>query len=137
MYYSYLEEGDKCPKYPCKGKMHYPLPENCSCHISPPCSACTDIVLTCNECGWEDDSEPERAVMVCPGLSEIIHKPRKLDNTKIDYRILPHTHFTMILKGVYPEHMSQQEVKEQVKGTFGGRMVSFKDGKFEYIAYTD
>ena len=26
----------------------------CSCHINPPCSACTDKKLTCPECGWEE-----------------------------------------------------------------------------------
>ena len=47
-----LSEGDKCPK--CEGKMYYPPVENCSCHINPPCSACTNNVLTCDQCGFED-----------------------------------------------------------------------------------
>ncbi len=49
----YLEEGDKCEK--CEtGRMEYPETEGCSCHINPPCSACTDKELVCSDCGWEE-----------------------------------------------------------------------------------
>ena len=59
------EEGDTCnrveeqdedaprgyrPK-PCQGVMHYADVEDCSCHISPPCSACVDNPLVCDTCG--------------------------------------------------------------------------------------
>lgn len=63
--------------------------------------------------------------------------PRKLDNTKIDWTTHNHTHFTMLVKGVYPSGTTRQEVEELVKGTFGGRFNYFENGKFEYIAYTD
>jgi len=43
----------------------------------------------------------------------------------------------MIKEGVYPLHMSMEEVRQEVRGTFGGRFEYFKDGKFKYIAYTD
>lgn len=50
----YLEEGDKCPE--CGGVMEYPhMVENCSCHISPPCSACLSVVITCSSCGYEQE----------------------------------------------------------------------------------
>jgi len=60
-----------------------------------------------------------------------------LDNTKVSWRYIPHTHFTMIKEGVYPEHMTREEVEKEVIGTFGGRFEQFGGGKFKYIAYTD
>ena len=55
-----LEEGGPCPC--CGGKLKFPPPENCSCHINPPCSSCTSVVLTCEDCGWEDGMEIERGI---------------------------------------------------------------------------
>ena len=43
----------------------------------------------------------------------------------------------MIKEGVYPEGMTKEQVREKVKGSFGGRFESFGNGKFKYIAYTD
>jgi hypothetical protein len=43
----------------------------------------------------------------------------------------------MIREGVYPDGTSQEQVRELVKGTFGGRFESFGGGKFRFIAYTD
>jgi hypothetical protein len=43
----------------------------------------------------------------------------------------------MIKRGVYPEGMTQEEVRAKVTGTFGGRFKHFGDGKFEFVAYTD
>lgn len=37
----------------CFGTMEFPEVENCSCHILPPCFACTENKLTCSECGVE------------------------------------------------------------------------------------
>lgn len=56
----YYEEGDRCPQ--CKsGELYYQEVENCSCHISPPCSACVENPLECIECGWEEgDSIQEK-----------------------------------------------------------------------------
>lgn len=57
-----LDEGDHCPMDECDGELFYPQAEDCSCHIAPPCGACTSTVLTCNECGEEypDGKVPER-----------------------------------------------------------------------------
>ena len=56
---STIEEGFTCPVCD-DGLLEYPPPENCCCHISPPCSACTGRVLTCGACGEEfPDKEPE------------------------------------------------------------------------------
>lgn len=43
------DEGDQCPL--CGRSVEYEDPENCSCHINPPCAACTSRRLTCIECG--------------------------------------------------------------------------------------
>jgi hypothetical protein len=54
-----VDEGDPCPIEGCDGKMYYPKSENCSCFLSAPCSSCMALVLTCNECGCENDWERE------------------------------------------------------------------------------
>lgn len=44
-----LEEGDNCPK--CKeGELKYTSDGGCSCHLNPPCAACTNSYLQCNYC---------------------------------------------------------------------------------------
>lgn len=52
-----LEEGDLCPR--CySGLMVLAPVENCTCHCGhPPCSACVNNPLECNECHYrtEDD----------------------------------------------------------------------------------
>lgn len=135
MYNGYYEEGDRCPE--CTGTLNYPPAENCSCHINPPCSACTDRLLTCDKCGFEEDAPEYKDVAVSPGLSMREYKPKPLDNTKIDYKIKMHTAATQICEGVYPEGTSIDAVRKVVNGSFGGRFEYFKDGKFKFIAYTD
>ena len=138
MYAGYLEEGDTCPE--CKeAKLQFRFSSGtcCSCHISAPCAACVDQKLTCDACGFKDDPEPHRDVPVAPGLAMREYAPRPLDPTKIDWRNEIHTSSSMIKKGVYPEGVSQEEVRKVVNGTFGGRFEYFADGKFKFIAYTD
>jgi hypothetical protein len=137
VYAGYLEEGDRCRESGCSGVLAFPKAENCSCHISPPCHACTSVCLKCPECGWADESEPERFIPVCDGLSMLEHKPRPLDNTKVDYRCKFHSGASMIKEGVYPEGMAAAEVRKVVDGTFGGRFEQFGGGRFKFIAYTD
>lgn len=52
------EEGGVCPQC-LEGTLEYVRHGDCSCHISPPCSACTDAPLTCDFCGetFEEDRE--------------------------------------------------------------------------------
>jgi len=136
VYCGYFEEGDHCPE--CKdGKLYYPPIENCSCHINPPCSACTNRNLVCDRCQHEPDEPEYKSVSVAPGLSMREYKPKPLDNTKIDYRVKMHTAATMICEGVYPQGATKDEVRKVVNGTFGGRFEHFGGGKFKYIAYTD
>lgn len=48
------EEGGQCPE--CDGRLEYPPVEGCSCHISPPCNRCVTNPLTCDKCGWEEET---------------------------------------------------------------------------------
>lgn len=51
----YKQEGDVCGIDGCDGKLFYPDVKGCSCHISPPCSACTDNQLECKKCGEQPE----------------------------------------------------------------------------------
>ena len=48
-------EGETCNRDGCQGVIKNRPVENCSCHISAPCSACTAPSGYCEERGWEDD----------------------------------------------------------------------------------
>ena len=45
-----FDEGD-CPA--CKSGTLVIRIKNCSCHICPPCGACTSAVPACDQCGWD------------------------------------------------------------------------------------
>ena len=141
MYMGFYEEGDKCPE--CKdGRLFYPPVQNCTCHINPPCSACTDRELECDKCGYQPEEPEYKDVPVTYDvggfyLAQREYKPRPLDNSKIDYRIKMHTAASQICEGVYPKGTSMEEVRKVVDGTFGGRFEHFGNGKFKFIAYTD
>lgn len=47
------EEGETCGRAGCTGLLSFREPENCSCHIAPPCWECAHAPLRCDECGWE------------------------------------------------------------------------------------
>jgi hypothetical protein len=64
-------------------------------------------------------------------------KLRELEPNKLDWHTFAHTHASIVKRGVYPLNMTQEEVREKVAGTFGGKFIYFQDGKFEYVAYTD
>ena len=138
MYAGYKEEGDVCGVDGCNGHLKFEIVENCSCHISAPCTKCLNVNLYCPECGWTNENEPiNRIINDNSGISIVEHKPRQLDKTKIDYTSKMHTASTMIREGVYPNGISRDEVEQKVRGTFGGRFEKFENGKFRYIAYTD
>ena len=138
--YGYME-GDICLRSGCKGMVKEHPVENCSCHISPPCGACTSPRCYCETCGWEESEDEiinDHVVSINKATGTYRScEPRPLDPTELDYHNKPHTHFTMIKEGVYPEGMTWQEVEREVIGTFGGRFAYFGNGKFKYIAYTD
>ena len=137
------EEGETCGRNGCTGIIRLFEVENCSCHINPPCGECTTPREYCPECDYQAKNDRvvnDFVVNEIPGVAEWkFWEPRKLDNTKIDYRTIPHTHFSMILEGVYPESMSPEDARKEIekKGTFGGRFEQFGGGKFRFIAYTD
>lgn len=130
-------EGDTCGRESCEGVIASHNVENCSCHINPPCGACTSPRGFCPTCGWEESEDPPPEQIKYEGKPWQMPEPRPLDPTKVDWRHVPHTHFTMIKEGVYPLHMTQAEVEKEVRGSFGGRFERFKDGRFKYVAYTD
>ena len=139
-----ISEGEICNREGCTGTIQLRPVENCSCHISAPCSACTSPRHYCNMCDWEESEEIEEfrnCIVVPPVVTPVENflpkKLRELDTTKVDWHSFPHTHFSMIKRGVYPLGTAIEEVAEQVKGTFGGRFTYFANGKFEFIAYTD
>lgn len=134
-------EGDTCRRNSCKGVIQMRAAENCSCHISPPCSACTAPRHHCDTCEWDEaDDEIVNGFIVNVDKSTGNFRswePRPLDPTKIDYRIKSHTNSSQICEGVYPDGTTREQVLEKVIGTFGGRFERFGNGHFKYIAYTD
>lgn len=50
-------EGETCGREGCTGELALRAPDNCSCHINPPCSACVTDRTFCPECGWSADEE--------------------------------------------------------------------------------
>lgn len=139
-------EGEICGRNGCHGVIAARESENCSCHINPPCGACTAPREECPECGWrlEDDETTFNDFKVGPVRADgswTHYRPRPLDPTKIDWRSKGHTHFSMIKEGVYPQSADDKAdriaVEAEVRGTFGGRFNHFGDGRFEYVAYTD
>lgn len=134
-------EGDICHRDGCQGVIaEGDREDGCSCHINPPCSACTTPRNFCPVCDWQEKDDPlvimeVKTIYVADGFVE--RKKRVLDPTKIDYRIEGHSNSSQKVIGVYPEGTSSKEVEAVVKGTFGGRFNSFSGGRFEYIAYTD
>ena len=147
------EEGQTCKRNGCQGIIVVRPVENCSCHINPPCGACTTPREHCPECDWNAEEESRSFYFNgfrCTAVSAEDAKlgmysdtplkkwePRPLDRTKIDYRILAHTNSSQKCVGVYPVGTTRTEVEARVRGTFGGRFERFDSGNFEYIAYTD
>lgn len=143
-------EGETCWRNGCQGVIQNIEVEGCSCHINPPCSACTTPREFCPVCDWsaleEDKSYGINDYIVKENPANPVGayewwKPRPLDPRKIDYRSKGHTNSGMIKEGVYPQSgndsADRAAVEKVVKGTFGGRFKHFGGGKFEYIAYTD
>lgn len=144
-------EGDVCDREGCNGQIQLRLVENCSCHISPPCSACSEPLHYCDICGWDARDEPAPEVKpqsqeekdYWAGWRKEQDRLRNLplDNTKVSWRDRPHSNCSMIKEGVYPQSgdaaADRAMVRKAVDGTFGGRFEYFGDGKFKFIAYTD
>jgi len=48
-----IEEGSPCNQENCAGRFELAPVVGCSCHISPPCSACTNAGFACDTCGHD------------------------------------------------------------------------------------
>ena len=138
--FGYLD-GEQCRRHGCDGVIVRASGEGCSCHISPPCGDCTEPREHCQKCDWDARDE---AIQFNDHIITVSAKGlwkasvlRELDKTKIDWHSFSHTTASMIKRGVYPDGVTVAEVKSKVDGTFGGRFNYFRDGVFEYIAYTD
>ncbi len=152
-------KGEMCNRDGCEGIIEeHDIDGGCSCHSCPPCSYCTEPRGYCSECGWDEKEERdayeesqrqywkayhERPDVVAEAKRQ--EEERKLfikmyngeipvDKYRCNHRA--HTHFSQILYGVHP-NMSMEEIRKEVRGSFGGRFIKFNDYSFEYIAYTD
>jgi hypothetical protein len=145
------EKGEICGRNGCAGVIDAHEVENCSCHISPPCSACTTAKEFCEACDWlhadeiADENmrkfkELKNKPPVHEGcVSNAIRGENKLDDRIINWRYETHTHFSMKKVGVFPPGTMRADVEKEVAGTFGGRFEYFNESerKFSYVAYTD
>lgn len=140
------EEGDVCGRNGCAGIIATAPAENCSCHISPPCGACTTPREFCPVCDWQlvDEETTFNDFKVGPVKSNgawTHYRPRPLDPSKIDWHSKSHSNSSMLKEGVYPQSgddaADRAAVLEKVAGTFGGRFDHFGGGRFKYVAYTD
>ncbi len=135
--------GEVCGRDGCNGIIDEHEKRGCSCHINPPCSACTEPRAYCSECGWDARNDiivkdwERMDIDIATGMTKTHWSERKLDSTKIDYVIKSHTNSSQVCEGVYPMTATVDDVLDRVKGTFGGRFEYFRDGRFKYIAYTD
>lgn len=92
-------EGETCNRNGCPGVIAEAKVEGCSCHISPPCSACTTPREHCPVCDWRaaDDEVVFNDFLVRPANPAgawSSYRPRPLDPTKLDWRSREHTHLT-------------------------------------------
>lgn len=144
-------EGDVCGRNGCTGCIQVRPSENCSCHLSAPCSSCTAPRNYCDECGWDEADEPapeikpqtqaEKDYWARWRAEQERIRNLPLDNTKVSWRSRSHSSCSMIKEGVYPQSENKaadrEMVQKEVDGTFGGRFEHFGNGKFKFIAYTD
>jgi len=145
-----IEEGCNCPECG-KGKMELPPVEGCSCHINPPCSACTNNRLTCNSCGWEE-LEPEYTPAVPSKEQKSYYEKwnREYEEAKKRGHTFPHggrifnvdydssSGSTMEFTGQYEGPVTAEDIFNKIgDGTFGHRGPIMANGRFSYTKITD
>ena len=83
MDYDEIEEGSPCTERGCSGAFMPSDVVGCSCHIAPPCSACTNAGYTCNLCGYDTApyEEPERYI---PPRREAVDRSKEVTYTRTD-----------------------------------------------------
>lgn len=139
-------EGEICNRNNCKGVIEQYEKEGCSCHISPPCSACVADRNYCPICEWSGEEEQnEYQKKISNAYKEQPQKEYKvktlsdLCNSKIDYISTFGGYYNYTYEGVYPEGTTLEEVKKAIGwyDYFGGKVYSFGNGKFKIKKYTD
>lgn len=137
-----LVEGGKCPE--CSGTMRYPKIVNCSCHISPPCCACTDNRLTCEDCGLEEEKpvNEEKYRTVGGGISERYSTRPSVELGEgkriFDFDYDSSSGSTMVYRGKYKGDVTAEDILRYFgDGTFGHRGPSLRNGCFTYTKITD
>lgn len=142
-----LEEGDACPQE-CGGVLYLPEPEGCSCHINPPCGACTGVVLTCRECGWEDEdiddpvsyTPPDPSISKARAAAYAAAMTRDLGDGKrlLDIRCDSRSGSTMVYRGRFSGPVTAADIfKVFGDGSFGHRGPTLSGNSFEYTLITD
>jgi len=155
--YGYLE-GEVCGRSGCAGIIEEKeVDGGCSCHIVAPCSYCETPKEHCPECDWdaqgELESEEHDAWLRAQAQTEeekqaerrrwklfrIKSMVKTFDPNRINSRIRSHSNASQIVEGWFPAHMTQEDVRKHVNGTFGGRFTSFnrESQTFKFVAYTD
>lgn len=142
------EEGCKCPECH-EGTMAIPPTKNCSCHINPPCGACTEKLLTCDSCGWEFEPEPPPA----PTQSQVNSWAKYMEDMEaarqrghafshggrvFNIRYDSSSGSTMVFSGQYEGPVTAKDIFDHIgDGTFGHRGPSLSNGRFTYTKITD
>lgn len=138
-----LEEGQNCPECN-KALMKFHV-ENCSCHISPPCSSCTDAPLMCQGCGYT--YEFEREVYKSSKTADYSYMPygRKSrvadlgDGKKLlDFEYDSSSGSTMVYRGKIEGNVTPKDILDYFgSGTFGHRGPSILGNSFTFTKITD
>ena len=137
-----MEEGSKCLEDGCDGAMEYPPVENCSCHINPPCGACTGQRLTCTDCGAQEERYDPPAVVYEAPLAPIMRYKQETDlgdgKRLFDCRYDGSSGSTMVWTGRYEGNVTSADIMKAFgDGTFGHRGPSIYGGHFKYTLITD
>ena len=132
-----MTEGDPCPQC---GESTVKEIENCSCHISPPCSACVDALLFCRKCGWEDEPIKYEPSTVSVEPYKHVQSTRDLGNGKriLNYQMDSNSGSTMVYTGYYEGDVTWADIIGCFgDGTFGHRLGVLHNGYFKYTKITD
>jgi hypothetical protein len=135
-----MGEGSKCPEC-ANGVMKYKV-VGCSCHIAPPCSACVDAPLECDNCGNIHEFEREPMPPVDYSYMPYGNKVREVDlgNGKklIDYDYDSRSGSTMVWKGRFTGDVTAKDILDYFgTGTFGHRGPSIFGNSFTFTQITD
>lgn len=136
-----IYDGSACPSG-CGSKLTLPPTENCSCHTSPPCSACVDKLLICPECGWEEGPQGVTVPASSAPSAWAYKKPdHDLGGGKrvYDYDYDSSSGSTMRYTGKYQGPVTKEDIIALLgSGTFGHRgPMLYENGTFTYTKITD